>query len=129
MLALCFLEMKSLARIFQDENVESIRLSKKEGYEIHREWLELFAKKLRDSKGKFKIGNYIWEAYWSGQLPSVDGDEGTSLYQSKPLEDYYVIYENGREVFECKSDVWPNFFRNEVIVFPKKENMVNGVFP
>jgi hypothetical protein len=113
--------MMPLAEIFEESKVEHTQLSKKEGYKIHHEWLELFARKLMDSSGKFKIGNYVWEAYWSGLLPSIDGDEASRLYRSKPIEDYYVIYENGRTVFDCRSISWPNFFRNEVIVFPKSK--------
>ena len=117
-----FLEMKSLAEIFAGEGVEHTQLSKKVGYKIHRDWLELFAGKLKDPSGKFKIGNYIWEAYCSGILPSIGGDDASRLYYSKPMEDYYVIYENGQEVFDCRSSKWPNFFLNEVIVFPKSKS-------
>lgn len=114
--------MKSLSEIFEDERVAYSALNKKEGFDVHNEWLELFANKLKDSKGKFRVGQYIWELYWSGLLPSIDGDEGFNLYQSKPLEDFYVIYENGREVFDCSSTSWPNFSVNEVIVFPKSKS-------
>lgn len=106
---------------FKEERVENTSLSKKDGYKIHHEWLELFANKFRDPNGKFKTGNYIWEAYHSGSLPSVSGSEGSSLYQSKPVEEYYVIYENGQQAFDCKSDAWPIFLFNEAIVFPKSK--------
>jgi hypothetical protein len=110
--------MKSLAEILEEDSVVHTRISKREGYKIHHEWLELFAKKLKDQSGKYKIGNYIWEAYWSGVLPSISGDEAFDHYRSSPIEDYYVIFENGEEVFSCRSGKWPNFFSNEVIVFP-----------
>jgi len=114
--------MKSLYNIFHDDQIEYIRLGKKEGYKTHREWLQLFAKKLQDSNGKFNIRNYIWESYMSGLLPSISGNKVITLYQSKPIESYYVIYENGREVFYCKSETWPSFFANEVIVLPESKN-------
>jgi hypothetical protein len=51
--------MKSLIDIFEEENIEHTQLNKKEGYKVHHDWLELFASRLKDQTGKFKIGNYV----------------------------------------------------------------------
>ena len=110
--------MKSLTDIFNDQQVENILSGRKDGYKIYHEWLELFAKELREPNGKFKTGKFIWEAYWARVLPSVNGNKAITLYQSKPVEEFYAIYEDGHEVFKCKSDTWPNFISRDVIVFP-----------
>ena len=121
-----FLEMKSLPEIFEENKVEHTLLNKKAGYKLHHEWLELFASKLKDATGKFRYGNYIWEAYWAGLLPSINGNDASRLYHDQPIEKYHVIYDSGQQVFGCRSNDWPNFFHNEVIVFPesKKWSMV-----
>ena len=113
--------MTELAPIFMRESVDHSQLSKKEGYRIHQEWLEIFAEELKNSRGKFAIGNYIWESYLSGVLPSTDGDGAIEIYSMKPIEEYYVICDSGEIVFKCKSDHWPNLFGKEAIVFPKSK--------
>lgn len=59
------------------------------------------------------INGFVWEAYWAEIIPSIDGEEAISKYQSKPKEDYYIIFENGDEVFNCSGAIWPNFLEKK----------------
>jgi len=113
--------MKSIESNFIENEIEYSPLSRKEGFSIHHDWLELFAWKVKEQTGKYTINGYVWEAYWSRLISSLTGDDGMNEYQSKNSEDYYVIYENGETVFDCSGTTWPNLFRLEAIVFPKSK--------
>lgn len=82
----------------------------------------MFAQELKGPNGKFNVGNFIWESYWSGFLPSIDGDDAINLYRTSPIEDFHLIVENGQEVFDCHSNHWPDFHGYEVIVLPKSQS-------
>jgi len=113
--------MKKITSIFEANEIVYSPLSRKEGFSIHHEWLELFAWKVKEQTGKYTINGYVWEAYWSRLISSLDGDKGINKYQSKEAEDYYVVFENGQIVFDCVGSVWSNLFSIEAIVFPKRK--------
>lgn len=110
--------MRTLEKSFEESRVEYSKLNRKDGYALHHQWLELFAWKVKEKTGKYTINGFVWEAYWAGIIPSIRGEEGLRRYQGRLIEDYYIIFENGDEVFSCSSSEWPDFFGMEVIVFP-----------
>ena len=114
--------MNKLTSIFVEGSVSHSPLNKKEGYKLYSTWLDLFAHDLKDSNGKYAIGNYIWESYYSGRLPSINGSKALELYRSKAIEDYYIICENGEQAYDCKSANWPNIYGEEAILFPKSKS-------
>ena len=57
----------------------------------------------------------------SGLLPSLDGNAGMQYYQSREREEFFIIHENGKSVFDCDRIGWPGFLSLEVIVFPKSK--------
>lgn len=114
--------MATIEDILQLNNVENTVLSNKQGYEIFNGWLKLFAKEVKEKTGKYTINGFVWEAYWSGLLPSLDGDAGLDRYQSKDKESFYIIYENGKMVFDCDCCEWPNLISMEAIVLPKSKD-------
>ena len=114
--------MNKITNIFEENGISYSILSRKEGFSIHHEWLELFAWKVKQQTGKYTINGFAWEAYWAQLIYSLDSDSGISEYQSKEPEDFYVIFENGEIVFNCAGSVWPDLFSIEAIVFPKSKN-------
>ena len=113
--------MTSIEEVLKLKNIDYSVLSNKQGYEIHHDWLELFAKKVKEQTGRYTINGFVWGAYWSGLLPSLDGQAGWEQYQSKDMENFYIIYENGKKVFDCDCCVWPSLLSLEAIVLPKNQ--------
>lgn len=113
--------MNRIEKILNLKKISFYVLSKKDGYKIYHSWLEQFANEVKQQTGKYTTNGFVWGAYWSGLIPSLDGDEGIQHYQSKDTEDFYIIYENGNKVLSCGSCTWPNLFSTEAIVFPKSK--------
>ncbi|MEE8058422.1 MAG: hypothetical protein V3T17_11395 [Pseudomonadales bacterium] len=103
------------------KGIQYERLSKKEGIAISRDWLERFASNVREQTGKYTIGNYKWESYWSGIEPALSDSEAIQEYTFSDIEDFYILDESGKNVFVCAACEWKNFRESyiDLYVVPK----------
>ncbi len=104
-----------------EKEISYQRISKKEGIKISQEWLRHFASNVKEQTGKYLAGKYKWEAYWANIEPALSGSEALNKYREGDTEDYYIIDENGKEVYFCTASEWPNFFEDyiDIYVVPK----------
>jgi hypothetical protein len=85
-------------------------LSKSDSIKIHRKWLELFAYKVKETTGKWRIGAHLWEGFDSDIQSCYLNNKALEQYRKQKISLFYVFDESGKYCFKCKSNVFPEFF-------------------
>ncbi|MBT3014165.1 MAG: hypothetical protein KME63_00320 [Candidatus Thiodiazotropha sp. (ex Clathrolucina costata)] len=54
-----------IEQLLINSGLEYQPLAKKEAIAFSQAWLEIFVKTAKEETGKYQVGEYKWEAYWS----------------------------------------------------------------
>ena len=110
-----------LDSVLQGYNISAQRIDRKESFKVTKQWLCLFAENVKTSTGKWRIGQYHWEAFASGIQPSLSGNKAKSEYHKQRLEEFFLFNEFGRQCFICEADRFPEFLNTgyDIYLLPK----------
>ena len=109
-------------------NISFEALSKKEAFEIQKIWFELFATKVKEKTGKYKIGKFILENFNRDLQPALTNAKAIEEYKSCTPEPIYIFNEGCNSCYLCNIKEIPELsteFR-DIYIFPlsKKWTMV-----
>jgi hypothetical protein len=76
------------------------QLSKKDSIKIYQKWLGLFANRVNEVTGKWRIGNHLWEGFASGMQPSFSENKAIELYRRQRSSLFYIFDESGKHCFQ-----------------------------
>lgn len=118
-----------LSEVIQKHCQDIEVLSKSDSIKIHRKWLELFAYKVKETTGKWRIGDHLWEGFASDIQPCYLNNKALVQYRKQKLNLFYVFDESGKYCFKCKSNAFPELFNTgyDLYVLPE-DNSWTTVF-
>jgi len=101
-------------------NIPFELLSKKEGFEIQKSWLEQFANKVKEKTGKYQIGKFLWENFSSELQPALTNEKAIEEYKSCSSEPIYIFDEGCHHCYLCKVSELPLFPERsgDIYIFP-----------
>jgi len=102
------------------ENINCTSLTKKESFNVQREWLEIFAKNVKEQTGKWVVDNFLWSSFIAGyQTYSLDS-KAHNEYQAQKIEEYFIFDNSGKYAFKCNSHSYPDFrkYQRDIYVMP-----------
>ena len=99
------------------------RLSKKESFCLQKEWLELFANRVKEKTGKWVIDGFMWSGFYQGIQPCLMEEKAFQKYIGQKVEEYYIFDESGKHAYRCSSVEYPDFrsFGRDIYLMPKSE--------
>ena len=102
-------------------NVGYVALTKKESINIQKEWLQLFANRVKEMTGKWVVDRFMWSGFCQGLQPCYKDDKAFEKYEDQFVEDYYVFDESGKHAYLCKSEKYPDFrfIGRDIYLMPK----------
>jgi hypothetical protein len=99
-----------LQKILEKANVHAEILTKSQAIKISRIWLNGFASMTKESTGKWRVGEHLWEAFACHIQPSIKNTKALTSYKEKQIEPFYIFDESGTHCYYCVSDEYPEFF-------------------
>lgn len=102
--------------VLNDKGIKHSALPKKEAIQVNKSWLDRFAGKVKETTGKYKVGDYLWEAFGTIQ-PAVTNVKAIELLKEKNIEPFYVFDESGKHCYYCEAEQYPDFFNSGLGVY------------
>jgi hypothetical protein len=115
--SLCFIDME---QFLIEQRIPFKLLAKKQGFDIQKNWLDIFAKKVKEKIGKFQVGEFVWENFNDELQPALYGSKAIEEYRKCEAEPIYIFDEGCRHCYLCKVSVLPEFIARsgDIYVFP-----------
>ena len=117
-----------MEKLLNEEHIPFKLLSKKEGYEIQKNWLNLFASEVLEKTGKYQVGNFLWENFGSELQPSLTNTKAVEEYKKCKVEPLYIFNEGCNQCYYCQVSKLPEFPDRSgdiyIIPFSKEWTMV-----
>jgi len=103
---------------------EVFPLSKRDSIRIYQKWLGLFANKVHEVTGKWRVGDHLWEGFATGVQPGYSENKAMELYRKQKSNMFHVFDESGKHCFQCKSDTLPEFYNTgyDLYILPEDES-------
>jgi hypothetical protein len=98
-----------MEQLLIDYDVPHKLLSKKAGYEIQKQWLNIFARKVKEKTGKFQVGEFVWENFSSELEPAIFNEKAIEKYKGCNPEPIYIFDEGCRHCYLCNVKALPIF--------------------
>ncbi len=98
-------------------------LSKSSSIKVQKKWLTLFATKIYEANGRWRVGEHLWEGFSSGVQPCFLESKAIELYKKQPLDSFYIFDESGKHCFQCKSSTFPELYNTgyDLYLMPESE--------
>lgn len=102
-------------------------LNKSDSIKIYQRWQEIFAAKVKESTGKWKVGKLLWENYPASKFtpyyqPHYQGNKALVHYKNQQLNSFYIFSEDGNFCFKCTSNTHPEFLNGGYDLYIMPEN-------
>jgi hypothetical protein len=109
-----------MEQLLIEQEIPFERLTKKEGFAVQREWLDIFASKVKAKTGKYKIGEYVWENFNDKLQPALYDSKAVEEYRKCEAEPIYIFDEGCRHCYLCKVGILPEFAlrSGDIYIFP-----------
>jgi len=99
-----------LSDILENHCIVKEPLSKAESIKIQQKWIGLYANKVKEETGKWRIGKNLWEGFAAGIQPSYLNVKAIEKYKEIKTGCFYVFDESGKHAFKCCSDQNPEIY-------------------
>lgn len=90
--------------------IDYFQLSKSDSIKVQDQWRNIFASKVKEATGKWKIEGSYWMGFAERIEPSFKNTKAIFEYEKQQLEPWYIFDESGKHCFFCKSKKLPTFY-------------------
>jgi len=95
-------------------------LTKAEGFGVQKNWLSIFARKVKEKTGKYQIGEFVWENFNDEVQPALYDSKAIDEYRKCKAEPIYIFDEGCRHCYLCNVSALPEFAARsgDIYIFP-----------
>lgn len=97
------------------------QLSKAASIKIQKEWMKLFATRVKEKTGKWKIEHAFWMGFAENIEPCFKNNKAIYEYEKQKLEMLYIFDESGKHCYMVSTSTWPKFYNapEDIYVVPE----------
>lgn len=108
-------------KILKNIAADYLKLTKSDSIKVQDQWRDIFASKVKETTGKWKIGRSYWMGFAERIEPSFHNTKAIFEYEKQQIEPCYIFDESGKHCFFCKPKKLITFynFGYDVYIVPE----------
>ncbi len=114
-------QQQSIEEILVASGTTFAPLAREERWALMQAWREVFARGTFERTGQWRIPDFEWHTFSSGNSRAKTGARAEAAYASQQAHEFIVWPEDGRiPMYRCRGNTPPNFapLETDIYVFP-----------